>query len=233
MPFRAVLFDFGQTLFQAPDAAALQTEAGVEPATAQRLWAEIWARALTPEELAKGRDLSEAAHRRHWMELFAAAEPHAPGISRRLYEAVMRVESWTPFPDTPAVLAALHEGGVAVGVLSNTAMALQPVLAVHGLDRYVSACVESFRLGIEKPDPRIFAAGCEALGSKPEETLLVGDSHLADGAGVLAGLTVLLLPGVPRDTPRGLEAVLDLLQIRRPAPSQATPRNLRFRGDPA
>jgi HAD superfamily hydrolase (TIGR01493 family) len=220
LPFRAVLFDFGQTLFQAPDAAALLAEAGVEPGAAQRLWSEIWARALTPEELAKGRDLSEAAHRRHWMDLLAAAEPHAPGISPRLYEAVMRVESWTPFPDTPAVLAALHEGGVAVGVLSNTAMPLRPVLAAHDLDRYVDAYVESFRLGVEKPDPRIFAAACQALGSAPAETLLVGDSHLADGGGVLAGLTVLLLPMVPRDTPRGLQAVLGLAQIRRPAPSQ-------------
>jgi len=220
LALRAVLFDFGQTLFQAPDAAALLAEQGVEQGLAERLWAEIWARAMTTEELAKGRDLSEDAHRRHWMQLFAIAEPHAPGVSPRLYDAVMRVESWAPFPDTAAVLAALYAGGVPVGIVSNTAMPLHRVFAAHQLDRYVAAYVESFRLGVEKPDRQIFAAACEALGSAPAETLLVGDSHLADGGGVLAGLTVLLLPAVERNSPRGLGAVLDLLQIRRPAPSQ-------------
>ncbi|HEX6348886.1 MAG TPA: HAD family hydrolase [Candidatus Dormibacteraeota bacterium] len=220
MAFRAVLFDFGQTLFQAPDAAGVMVEAGVAPALAERLWQEIWARALTAEELAKGRDLSEEAHRRHWLELLAAAEPHAPGISARLYEAVMRIEAWIPFPDTADVLAALDAAGVRVGIVSNTAMPLRAALDAHGLSAHVEACIESYTLGIEKPDPRIFAAACAALGCEPAETLMVGDSHLADGAGVLGGLTVLLLPPVPRGAARGLDAVLDLLQIRRPAPSQ-------------
>jgi len=65
-------------------------------------------------------------------------------------------------------------------------------------------------VGVEKPDPAIFLAACAALGSAPERTLLVGDSHIADGGGVLAGLTVLLLPQVPRGAERGLSAVLGL-----------------------
>jgi HAD superfamily hydrolase (TIGR01509 family) len=210
LAFRAVLFDFGNTLFQAPDAAALLAEQGVEQALAERLWQEIWDRALTPEELAKGRDLSEEAHRRHWMELLSHAEPHAPGSAPRLYDAIMRVESWTPYPDTAPLLAELDRRQVAVGVLSNTAMPLRPVLARYGLDRHVRAVVESYTLGVEKPDPAIFLAACEALGSRPERTLLVGDSHIADGGGVLAGLTVLLLPQVPRGAERGLDLVLGL-----------------------
>ena len=210
MPFRAVLFDFGNTLFQAPDAAALLAEEGVEQALAERLWREIWDRAMTPEELAKGRDLSEEAHRRHWMELLSTAEPHAPGSAPRLYDAVMRVESWMPYPDTAPVLAELHRRRVAVGVLSNTAMPLHPVLAGHGLDRHVQAVVESYTLGVEKPDRALFEAACQALGFPPDQTLLVGDSHIADGGGVLAGLTVLLLPQVPRGAERGLGAVLGL-----------------------
>jgi len=147
LPFRAVLFDFGNTLFQAPDAAALLAEEGVEQALAEKLWQEIWNRALTPEELAKGRDLSEEAHRRHWMELLSVAEAHAPGSAPRLYDAIMRVESWTPYPDTAPLLAELHRRQVAIGILSNTAMPLRPVLRQHGLDRHASATVESFTLG--------------------------------------------------------------------------------------
>jgi putative hydrolase of the HAD superfamily len=210
LPFRAVLFDFGNTLFQAPDAAALLVEEGIEQALAERLWQEIWARALSPEELAKGRDLSEEAHRRLWTELFEVAEPHAPGVSPKLYDAVMRVDSWTPYPDAKPVLAELDRRQVAVGVVSNTAMPLRPVLAAHGLDGHVSAYVESYTLGVEKPDLAIFEAACQALGCRPAEALLVGDSHIADGGGVLAGLTVLLLPQVPRGAERGLDLVLGL-----------------------
>jgi hypothetical protein len=40
---------------------------------------------------------------------------------------------------------------------------------------------------------------------------MVGDSHLADGGAVLAGMTTLLLAPVERGTPRGLDVVLKLV----------------------
>ncbi len=45
---------------------------------------------------------------------------------------------------------------------------------------------------------------------RPEEALMVGDSHLADGAAVLAGMTALVLPAVPPGAVRGLARALDL-----------------------
>jgi HAD superfamily hydrolase (TIGR01549 family) len=211
LAFRAVLFDFGKTLFDSPDGAAVMVEQGIESELAERIWTEIWERALSPAELARGRDRSEEAHERLWKELFAAADPYAPGISARLYETVMQAESWIPYPDAAPVLAELQRRGATVGVLSNTGMSLRPAFAKHGLDGYVKVFVESYRLGIEKPDSAIFEAACRELGAAPEATLMVGDSHLADGAGVRAGLTVLLLPQVPPGTRRGLEAVLGLV----------------------
>ena len=213
MALGAVLFDFGKTLFNSPDGAAVMVEEGIESELAERLWTEIWERALSPAELARGRDLSEAAHERLWKELFSAADAYAPGISARLYDRVMKAESWVPYPDAAPVLAELHRRGVAIGVLSNTGMSLRPAFARHGLEGYVRVFVESFRLGIEKPDPVIFEVACRELGASPETTLMVGDSHLADGAAVRSGLTVLLLPQVPADAPRGLEAVLGLVGV--------------------
>ena len=35
-------------------------------------------------------------------------------------------------------------------------------------------------VGIRKPDPRIFALGVDALGLKPQEVLVVGDSYKKD-----------------------------------------------------
>ncbi|MEP7106168.1 MAG: HAD family hydrolase [Chloroflexota bacterium] len=213
MALRAVLFDFGKTLFNSPDGAAVMVEEGIESELAERIWTEIWERALSPEELARGRDRSEEAHERLWKELFSAADPYAPGISARLYDRVMKAVSWVPYTDAAAVLAELDRRGVAVGVLSNTGMSLRPAFARHGLDGYVRVFVESFRLGIEKPDPAIFEVACRELGTPPEMTLMVGDSHLADGAAVRSGLTVLLLPQVPAGAPRGLEAVLGLVGV--------------------
>ena len=40
---------------------------------------------------------------------------------------------------------------------------------------------------------------------------MVGDNHLADGAAVLSGMAVLLLPPVAAGSPRGLSCVLRLV----------------------
>lgn len=54
------------------------------------------------------------------------------------------------------------------------------VLADFGLDRYFLTIIESAVVGVRKPDPRIFALGVEALGLRPEEVLVVGDSISKD-----------------------------------------------------
>ncbi len=208
---RAVLFDFGNTLFYSPDGAAILVQAGVEPATADQVWTEIWAAAGTPEEMAKGRDLSPENHRRMWMALFSRADVHVPGISERLYET-MTPELWTPYPDALPVLRRLHRRGVPVGVVSNVGHSLRPVFDRHGLGRYVSAYVQSYEEVLEKPAPELFRTACRLLQVEPSQTLMVGDSQIADGGAVAAGLEVYLLPQVPRGAPRGLARVLDLLK---------------------
>src|SRR5207253_8869 len=122
---RAVLFDWGDTLFHAPHAPEVISSYGAErgvkvtDAEARGLWDELWAAGNTPEEIAKGRDLSPDAHRRVWTALFARADRVAPGLSRALYERVMDPNSWVPFADTPRVLRALRDRGLRIGVVSN------------------------------------------------------------------------------------------------------------------
>jgi putative hydrolase of the HAD superfamily len=100
---------------------------------------------------------------------------------------------------------------VPVGVVSNVASDLQPVFRRHGLEGYVATFVHSYEHEMEKPDPRLFQAACDALEVEPDHTLMVGDSHLGDGGAVAAGLTVLLLPPVPPASTRGLELALRLV----------------------
>ena len=117
-PLRAVLLDWGDTLFHAPHgpavivAAAREGGVAVSDDDARRMWAELWEAGKTPEELAKGRDLSPAAHREVWTALFTRADRVAPGVSRALYQRVMEPSSWVPYADTRATLEALRARGI-------------------------------------------------------------------------------------------------------------------------
>jgi putative hydrolase of the HAD superfamily len=215
-PVRAVLFDWGDTLFHAPHApevivsAAGESGVFVSDAEARRLWDELWTAGKTPEELAKGRDLSPEAHRRVWLELFARADRVAPGLSTALYERVMDPHSWVPYSDTAPVLRQLRERGLRIGVVSNVPADLRPVFAKHGLDSLVDSFTHSFEVGAEKPDPAIFLAAARSLGVAPHDTLMVGD-HPVDAGAERAGMRVYILPAGIDGEVRGLDQVLELV----------------------
>jgi HAD superfamily hydrolase (TIGR01509 family) len=215
-PLRAVLFDWGDTLFHAPQAPDVITSvaraSGVEmsQARARQLWDEIWLAGKTPEEIAKGRDLSIGAHRRVWTDLFSRLDGEVPGVSRALYEGVMDPYSWVPYADTRATLEAVRRQGLKVGVVSNVPADLRPVFAKHGLAGLVDSYTHSFEVGAEKPDPAIFLAAAESLGVRPSETLMVGD-HEVDRGAERAGMRVFILPTEFDGDMRGLDRVLALL----------------------
>jgi HAD superfamily hydrolase (TIGR01509 family) len=211
MRLRAVLFDFGDTLFYSPDGVPVMIEAGVDAETAARTWSEMWRDSKSIEALSVKRDLSPAQHRAGWLGVFSPADRLVPGLAEMLYERVMTVEHWTPYPDAAEVLRGLHRQGVPVGVVSNVASDLRPAFRRHGLEDYVATFVHSYEHELEKPDPRLFQTACAALEVEPGHTLMVGDSHIGDGGAVAAGLTVLLLPPVPPGSIRGLDLALRLV----------------------
>ena len=221
-PIRAVLFDWGDTLFASPDAAqvivdaAAQRGVDVSYADARALWDEIWAAGKTPEELAKGRDLSMELHRAAWTSLFERANRVVPGIAPVLYERVLSQERWVPYEDTEPTLRGLRERAVKIGIVSNVPRELVTIFAAHDLDVFIGAFTHSYEVGAEKPDPRIFLAACERLGVDPGETLMVGDHAVADGGAVRAGLDFLHLAGeVATGGVRGLRAVIDRVDASR------------------
>ena len=107
--FRAVLFDFGDTLFhrrgghlaRGRSRPAARRRASAD-ADAKRQWDAVQAAARMPEELAKGRDLSRAAHREAWTALYRPTDRIAPGMAELLYEREVDPDSWVPFPDAVA-----------------------------------------------------------------------------------------------------------------------------------
>jgi len=214
---RAVLFDFGDTLFRRAGEARAIVEIGeaqdcpIDPGAAEAVWERIHEHARSPEEIALARDLSPEAHRREWTRLFSLADVLLPGMGRALYEREINPAKWIPYPDTVSCLARLKELGVAVAVVSDTGWDIRSVFSTRNLDRFVDAWVLSFEHGAVKPAPLLFRAACEALGVAPREALMVGDNPMTDGGAVAAGVPALILPRVPEDAPRGLACVERLL----------------------
>lgn len=61
-------------------------------------------------------------------------------------------------------------------LVSNFYGNISVVLQEFGLDGVFAEVIESAVVGIRKPDPQIFLLGVDALGMKPEEVTVVGDS---------------------------------------------------------
>ena len=65
-------------------------------------------------------------------------------------------------------------------LVSNFYGNISRVLEDFVIGRYFKAVIESAVVGIRKPDPRIFLKGVEALGLRPDEVLVIGDSFRKD-----------------------------------------------------
>jgi putative hydrolase of the HAD superfamily len=90
-----------------------------------------------------------------------------------------------PISDMVALARDLRGRGVRTAVLSNSEGRLAELLAEIGIADAFEVIVDSGRVGIEKPDPRIFELVLAELGAKGP-AIHIGDSWSADIAGALA-----------------------------------------------
>ena len=103
-----------------------------------------------------------------------AAELWAKPVADYCYDAAKN-----SIADARPVLDALHERYPMV-LVSNFYGNVESVLEDFDLRRYFRSIIESAVVGVRKPDPQIFRLGVEALGLRPEEVLVVGDSYKKD-----------------------------------------------------
>jgi HAD superfamily hydrolase (TIGR01509 family) len=219
--FDAVLFDAGDTLIRLSGsgetllhrAAATLGVDPLDPQEVAHVWRRVLDRSSTAEEMAKGRDLSNARHREVWTALYDAAgcDRLAPGLSEELYALTVSAESWEAFPDTVATVKALRERGLRIGIVSDTGFDLRPAMDLLGLSPFLDTVVMSFELGVCKPAATAFLTACEQLRARPERTLMVGDNPLTDSGAVAVGMHVFLLPPPAKTGPRGLGHILSLV----------------------
>lgn len=96
-----------------------------------------------------------------------------------------------------ATLAGIKEKGYRVGLISNTGRTpgetIRLVLEGHGILEYFDSTAFSNEVGYVKPNKKIFDTALEGLGSRPENTVHVGDSMLLDVYGArTAGMRAIL-----------------------------------------
>lgn len=100
-------------------------------------------------------------------------------------------------PEGQAALALSRDAGLRVGVVSNSNGTARALLGALGLGGHLDFVIDSFEVGVEKPDARIFALALARAGVEPSEAVYVGDLYSVDILGARgAGLDGILLdPG--------------------------------------
>jgi FMN phosphatase YigB (HAD superfamily) len=97
----------------------------------------------------------------------------------------------------PGVCEALEEIqalGIALHVISNSDGTVEESLKIAGLRKYFGHVLDSRRVGVEKPDARIFRMALDLASCRPEESLHVGDIYNVDVLGARsAGMHAILL----------------------------------------
>lgn len=149
----------------------------------------------------------------------AGGEPHQFDAAWRHYQRHYQAISGRHAPVYPGVadgLVRLRAAGLRLACLTNKPHAFaQQLLAAKGLAVHFEHCFGGDSFERKKPDPMPLLKACEALGTAPARTLMVGDSSNDVKAARAAGCPVVLVRygynhGEPAES-AGADRVIDSL----------------------
>lgn len=195
----AVLLDAGGVLLDL-DYEYLRRIIGVrgpQVEVAELARAEGRARAAIESLVRAGGRVGEA-----WREYFriVLSEVHVPvaahdGVIDALWDAHQRVGLWTvAISGALQAVTELKRLGFRLGVVSNAEGRVEKDLDSAGFAGLFETVVDSFHVGVEKPNPAIFKVALDRLGVRAEHAVFLGDLPAVDVAGArAAGLAALLL----------------------------------------
>jgi HAD superfamily hydrolase (TIGR01509 family) len=216
-PYRAILFDAGNTLLFLDYARLAQAvgEALALPLSATALAAAAGTAAKAMEATAASDGERSTAF---FESLFRGAGVPADRLDE-LRECLGRLHLerhlWSRIAEgTHAALGRLHRAGLKLGVVSNSDGRVEAALEAAGLRQYFDVVIDSALAGVEKPDPAIFRAALAALDVSPAEALYVGDLYEIDVVGArAAGIHAVLLVGAGGAAPPGCATVGSLAAL--------------------
>lgn len=191
MPVRAILFDAGGTLINphyGRVALVLERVLGRSAEPEAFVAAEYAGRAAVEAMMAGPASSSDGDR---WTVSFLAMFKALGFSADEIREVAPHVVAehraanlWTePTPGAAAGLAALRGAGYLVGCVSNADGTVERLLAGAGFAPHLAFVVDSGVVGIEKPDPRIFALALALADVSPDEALYVGDLYPVDVVG--------------------------------------------------
>jgi putative hydrolase of the HAD superfamily len=189
---RAVLFDLGNTLMWIDHAllAEALASAGVAADEAAVRVAEMRTRPRIDVFLASAARRESADIHDRFARLFL--DELREGLSAHDGARAACLSAWPSLwrsvpDDARPTLDRLRERGYRLAVVSNTGDGgARSRLAAASLLDALEFVVDSHELGIEKPDPRIFAHAAETLGLPASACLYLGDLYSVDVVGARA-----------------------------------------------
>jgi HAD superfamily hydrolase (TIGR01549 family) len=202
---RAIFFDAGNTLIRMDDgaiAAALVAH-GVPVTGADVQRAEWRARVRLDGSLVPGASTEHPDTGHRYLvylldELGVRDEALVTALAawRRGYNLPQGL--WTALePEAVEAVALARASGLRTAVISNSNGTVAEILERLGLARHLDFIIDTSKVGVEKPDPRIFHLALDRAGVRPDEAAYVGDLYSIDVLGSrAAGLDAVLMdPG--------------------------------------
>lgn len=110
------------------------------------------------------------------------------------------------YPDVRPVLEWLHDRGLGMSIVSDNWAGFEVMVRQLGVEHCFAGIVLSEVLGCRKPDPRMYAAGRDALGLASAECLFIDDDPELVAAAVALGFQGVTMarepvgPGIPAIT---------------------------------
>lgn len=221
---RAVFFDAGGTLIHVDHArvsAAVGGVLGRAPSVDDFVAAEYAGRDAVEQLMATngtGDDNSRwNVHFRAMLAALGFSEHEFDLVSAAIRAEHKRLHLWSvPAAGAAETLAALGRSGYVVACISNADGTVDRLLERAGLLEHLSFVVDSGRVGIEKPDPRIFRLALEQAGVAAEESYYVGDVYPVDVVGARGvGMVPVLLDPLGRYGSRGCLTTPDIPSLGR------------------
>jgi putative hydrolase of the HAD superfamily len=138
------------------------------------------------------------------------AEKALPAALDALWASHVDLNLWSRVPEgLGAALDRLRARGVPVVLVSNSEGMLEPLFERLRIRGHFDLLLDSGKVGIEKPDPRIFRLALDPFGVAPDAALHLGDVYSTDVLGArAAGMRAALIDpyghyeGAHPDVPR-------------------------------